>query len=372
MLPPWASTIARAIARPRPLPPRSRERLPSRRWKRSKICSSWSGGMPGPLSLTEISSRPSRARADDRDAVAGVGVGDGVADEVAEHLGESVGVGLERAVDGLELEVALAEQRQVAPEVLEELAQLDRARLDQLTCLGAGEREHVADEPVELVEAAQQRRRCLRAGCARRFRGRAARPGRAARERRAELVGGVRDEVALAFERPLEPLEHAVERVGQDPDLSAAADRARPHRQVAGVDGGGDPGHAPKRGGDQARQPDARGDREQQRERSDDQERPPEARLRLLHRGQRVGDAERARRAGCRSRSVWRAPACFRPRRRTRSPGRSASRAVRSSRACSVLALLRARAARRCCSPCGRRRPARRSAATLRGSAARR
>src|SRR3954452_3748749 len=36
-LPPWAVAIAWTIASPSPAPPASRERAPSRRWKRSKI-----------------------------------------------------------------------------------------------------------------------------------------------------------------------------------------------------------------------------------------------------------------------------------------------------------------------------------------------
>ena len=191
MLPPWASMIARAIARPSPLPPRSLLRLPSTRWKRSKICSSWSGGMPGPVSLTEISSSTVVGPREDRDPIAALGVGDGVADEVAEHLGEPVGVGLERAVDGMESKVAVAEQREVAPEVLEEVVEIDRLRLDQLTCFGAGQGEHVSDQAVELVQAAQQRRLCLRDVCARRSRGRAVRPGPEHGERRAQFVRGV-------------------------------------------------------------------------------------------------------------------------------------------------------------------------------------
>jgi hypothetical protein len=46
---------------------------------------------------------------EDRHPIAGLGVSDGIADEVVKHLGEPVGVGSERAVDGVEVEVAIAE-----------------------------------------------------------------------------------------------------------------------------------------------------------------------------------------------------------------------------------------------------------------------
>ena len=178
--PPWASTIARAIARPSPVPPRSRARLSSTRWKRSKTRSSCSGGMPGPSSVTVSASRPSSRPATTATRSPGLGVGDGVAHQVAQHLGEPVRVGLEHPVDRLDVEVALAEQRQVAAHVLEEVGEVDRARLDQAAGLGAGQGEHVVDQPVHLVEPAQQRRACPRAVRVRRSRGRAARPGRAA------------------------------------------------------------------------------------------------------------------------------------------------------------------------------------------------
>ena len=61
----------------------------------------------------------------DRYAMAWVGVDEGVADELPEDLGDPVGVGLECPVDGLEVEVALAEQGKVTAEVFEEVAELD-------------------------------------------------------------------------------------------------------------------------------------------------------------------------------------------------------------------------------------------------------
>src|SRR2546426_1580670 len=52
MCPPCSSAKSRAIARPRPVPPSSRLRDWSIRKKRSKIRSTCSGAMPGPVSRT--------------------------------------------------------------------------------------------------------------------------------------------------------------------------------------------------------------------------------------------------------------------------------------------------------------------------------
>ena len=142
----------------------------------------------------------------DRYAIAWVGVDEGVADKVAEDLGDPVGVGLERPVDGLEVEVALAEQGKVTAEVFEEVAELDCAWLDQLTALGAGEREHVADEPVELVKAPEQCRRCLVPAALVGFAVEQLDLGPQHSKGCAEFVGFVRDEVALALECALEPV----------------------------------------------------------------------------------------------------------------------------------------------------------------------
>jgi hypothetical protein len=45
----------------------------------------------------------------DRHPIARLGMSDSVADEVVKHLGEPVGIGIERAFDGVEMEVAIAE-----------------------------------------------------------------------------------------------------------------------------------------------------------------------------------------------------------------------------------------------------------------------
>ena len=207
--------------------------------------------MPGPESATEIVSRSPLHARHDVDAVIGLGVRDRVSHEVSQHLGEPVGVGVQCALDGLQVEVALAEQRQVATQVFEEVGEIDRLGLDKPARLGAREREHVGDEAVHLVEAAEQRDGALVAALL---------VGLAVeqldlraqhRERRAQLVRSVGDEVALAREGPLQPGQHAIERRRQHAHLAAPARRrSGAQRKVARVDGHRDPRHAPQRTGD--------------------------------------------------------------------------------------------------------------------------
>ena len=93
--PPWASMIAREIARPRPAPPSERA-LRSPPWKNgSKTRSRSSGAIPGPESATSISIASSVAGtgADD-DAAVGRRVADRVLDEVEQHPLDLLGVGL--------------------------------------------------------------------------------------------------------------------------------------------------------------------------------------------------------------------------------------------------------------------------------------
>jgi hypothetical protein len=152
-------------------------------------------------------------------------VGDGVSHQVAHHLVEPIGIALERSAYLGHPEVAVSEQRQIAPDILEELGEIDRARLDQLACLGTRERQHVAHQPVELVEAAQQRHGLLVTVplVALAVEQLDLRPQH--RQRRAQLVGRVGHELALALERALQSLEHPVKRGCEHRYLSAARDR---------------------------------------------------------------------------------------------------------------------------------------------------
>jgi hypothetical protein len=87
---------------------------------------------------------------------AAAGVSHGVAHEVPQYLGESVGVRLERAIHRPQFEVTLAKQGKIATEVIEEVGQVDSTPCDDLARLRAGQREHVTDQPVELVQPPQQ------------------------------------------------------------------------------------------------------------------------------------------------------------------------------------------------------------------------
>ncbi len=165
--------------------------------------------MPGPVSAMASSSCRFVSACHDGDAVAGCGVHDGVADEVAQHLGQPVGVGVEHAIDGLHVEVAIAEERQVAAQVLEVVVEVDRPRLDEPSCLRAGQREHVGDQAIHLVQPPQQRRARLVTMRVVRLAVEDLDLGPQDGQRRAQLVRGVGDEVALASERPLQPCEHA-------------------------------------------------------------------------------------------------------------------------------------------------------------------
>ena len=122
-LPPWASAIARTIARPSPVPPDARSRAASVRWKRSKTRSRWSAGMPGPSSSTTKRRRPPASaltRMRTRPALGG-GVLDRVGQEVAQRLREAVGVGAQHALrDRPELEAPVGQQARPLPQLVDE------------------------------------------------------------------------------------------------------------------------------------------------------------------------------------------------------------------------------------------------------------
>jgi hypothetical protein len=84
-------------------------------------------------------------------------MGHRVSHQVAHHLVQPIGIALERPCHCGHPELAVSEQRQVATDILEEPGEVDRAWLDQLACLGTRQRQHVSNQPIELVEAAQKR-----------------------------------------------------------------------------------------------------------------------------------------------------------------------------------------------------------------------
>ena len=112
-------------------------------------------------------------------------------------------------------------------------------------------------------------------------------------ERRAKLVRRVGHEIALAPERALEPVEHAVEGFRQHANLARGVPRPGAHRQVTRVDGCGDPRDTTQRRGDQRCERGADRDGERERDQPEDEERTSQARLRVRDRGERVGDPQR-------------------------------------------------------------------------------
>ena len=90
MVPPCRSTMSRAMARPRPVPPPSRVRASSRRVNRSKIRSRWSAGCRD--RRRPRSARPRWSSLDQRDGDRVAAWRSRVVDQVADRPGELVGV----------------------------------------------------------------------------------------------------------------------------------------------------------------------------------------------------------------------------------------------------------------------------------------
>ena len=112
--------------------------------------------------------------------------------------------------------------------------EVDRGRTHEVGPVALGEQDQVADQaghPVDLVE-----QQLLGLG---HLRGRAGveelEVAAHHRERRAQLVAGVVEELPLADERLLEPVEHAVDGAGEGGDVVVAGDR-EPLREVALAD----------------------------------------------------------------------------------------------------------------------------------------
>ena len=178
------------------------------------MCSSWSAGMPGPLSVTEISSRPpSTARAvtliRSPGSVWATALRTRLRSTCVSRSGSALSVPLTASSSKSRSPNSGRSRRRSS----KKSSSVDRRGSTQPARLGAGQREHVADQAVELVEAAQQRHGALVPA---RLVGLTVEQldlGAQHGERRAQLVRGVGDEVALAPERPLEAIEHVVERV---------------------------------------------------------------------------------------------------------------------------------------------------------------
>ncbi len=85
-----------------------------------------------------------------------------------------------------------------------------------------------------------------------------------------------------------------VKRLAEDADLAAPRRRAGALGQVAGIDRRGDARHPPQRASDQRRDPGTGDDRKGERDAADQCERLQQALLRILHRGERIGNPQRA------------------------------------------------------------------------------
>ena len=190
-------------------------------------------------------------------------------------------------------------------ELGEESRQLDRLALRSHALVQAGEDEQIVDQalhagqlaPGELLDVAHPlggevrfARQDLELTA---YRG----------QRGAQLVRGVGDELALAREGVLEPIQHVVEGLREHPDLVTRALRCDSVGEIAGIDSGCDPGHATQGhrgpGGDEVGRDQDAGERQ----RAGDRERPRHPGLRPLDGLQRLTDAGHGDRATvCRDR----------------------------------------------------------------------
>jgi hypothetical protein len=75
-------------------------------------------------------------------------------DGAAQKPVSTVGVGVKRPAYGFQPEVALAEQRQITADVLEEVGELDRPHLEQPPGIRSGQGEHLADSDTSDQRAA--------------------------------------------------------------------------------------------------------------------------------------------------------------------------------------------------------------------------
>ncbi len=207
-----------------------------------------------------------------------------VVDEVAERLLEASAVGVE-----LEAGRRLHLDRAIPPveaggDGLEQLGNLHgRASQRQPFLSLAREHEQVLGqphEPLDLLAGRAQRalQLLLRPGPPQRE----LQLGPERRERRAQLVAGVRDETTLALETRVEPAEHRVERLAETSDLVLRRRQREPSARRGRGDLRGTAPHRVDRTQGGPRQQIAGHGGEQQRNRPDDEQLPQQARERLI------------------------------------------------------------------------------------------
>ena len=213
--------MACTIASPSPRPPASRERPPSRRWKRSKTAGALIDGDPRAVVVDDEAQAAVAGLHAERDQAVRRGVGDRVLQQVAQRLGETVLVGLDD-IRGSRRAPGAAVGASANPRTRSVRNGLRSTPTDAGTILARlREQQHVLDEPAhaldlrphELLDAPHLRRR--------RTVGHGEHLELAAdhRQRRAQLVRGVGDEAALAIEGVLSAVEHVIEGLGQHPHL---------------------------------------------------------------------------------------------------------------------------------------------------------
>ena len=96
MSPPCATKIVRAIDRPSPEPPISRERALSTRKNRSNTCGTASAGMPMPVSTTSMRAVPPDLARGDRHAAFRLVVENRVGDDVIQRLAQLLRIAVDR------------------------------------------------------------------------------------------------------------------------------------------------------------------------------------------------------------------------------------------------------------------------------------
>ncbi len=232
-VPPCASTSWRAIVSPRPVPPES-----AARWNRSKTRSGgWT--IPGPVSVTSMSTTRSLALVPTADRPTSRRVAQGVAQQVGEDLPDAHPIDLE-----LDVTCALDDERHVTRDsdggdggngVLDEDTHGHGFAVQgQPSGLAERQRAEVLDESVERAGLIAKQ---LEVGIVARVDAVELRLhlGLQHGERRAQLVGDVGEEPAAGRFRCVKAFGHAVER-GAERAHGARARRLHARRVVAGAD----------------------------------------------------------------------------------------------------------------------------------------
>ena len=236
MVPLWALVISRAMDRPRPEPPLARERLVSRRTKRSKTRCRSCSGIPSPSSDTVMIADPfcSAVARSDR----GVCRAGGVVDEVAQYLAQPGRI----ADDPDRMDVARHGQvRRRTPQPLD----LGRDQVVEIDVdlphpdtgvVGLREQQEVLDQLPHPIGLGRHHLMQLVPRLPGRVRLDDLQSRRQSGQRRPQLVAGVRHERSLRRLTGLQPVEHLVHgrpRAARSRPGSAAPVPARSGRRVS-------------------------------------------------------------------------------------------------------------------------------------------